>query len=403
MWFHFCTANHDPVGRATLVDMAAWFEAGLLDLGHKVTFSDSGVESGAINLFWECFTPGMGKAIRQTGVQYGIIATEIPDGYAFNWRNESYWKTRFEAFPEAAEGASFIWAMVESTVPYYSTFCPTAFIELGFSSRLIPSLLNGSPEFDFSFFGLRTPYRIEVVDRLRKHAKVEWPERFLAATEVQELIGSTKVGLNFKQSEQWPIPSPTRLGRLIMAKRDVASEKTQVATRQGKIIGLPLDGQDFVEFALERLSANWRERAENTFEQYRTKMPMSLIMDQVFEKTIEGLNIQRNGNRTISLSFTQPPVLVKTVNNWNIVYWNKVYYALLHGCGNIDVRDGFDVLRSIHGKGTVYCAGSLEEILAVVLKHDKPFIRLGKSIVSFLWPILLAWVRIRRLLKNTRS
>ena len=47
MWFHFSSFNHDPVGRTSLVDLAAWFEAGLIDLGHKVTFSDRQVEPGA--------------------------------------------------------------------------------------------------------------------------------------------------------------------------------------------------------------------------------------------------------------------------------------------------------------------------------------------------------------------
>jgi hypothetical protein len=368
MWFHFSSFNHDPVGRTSLVDLAAWFEAGLIDLGHKVTFSDRQVEPGAINLFWECFHPGMASQIRETGVKFGIIATEIPDGIAFNWRKEPQWKERFDAFLEVVEGASFIWAMAESTVPFYARFCPTAFMELGFSDRLIPHYINAKPEFDFSFFGIRTPYRMEAVERVRKYAKVEWPKKFLSADEVGVLIGKTKIGLNFKQSERWPVPSPTRLGRLMMAKRDIASERTEVATRQGEIVGLAPAGQDFVDFALERLNGDWRQRAERVFEDYRDQMPMCDIMDAVLERTVSKLATSDSRKEAIHIApFVPPPVLVRSMGDWNIVHWEGQYYALLKGLGSVDVREGIDALQARYGKRSVLRAGRRRWILAKIL------------------------------------
>ena len=137
-WFHFCNVNHDENGRSTLVDMANWFEAGLLDLGHKVTFSESHLETQAVNILWERFSPRIGREIAESGVVYGLVATEIPDGYAFNWRREPQWKERFDSFHAVANRAAFIWTMIESTLPFYSQFCPTAYMKLGFSERLIP-------------------------------------------------------------------------------------------------------------------------------------------------------------------------------------------------------------------------------------------------------------------------
>lgn len=346
MWFHFCTFNHDPIGRSTLVDMAAWIEAGLIDSGHKVTFSESHLEPNAINVFWECFRSGMGKQIRETGVKYGIIATEIPDGTSFNWRTELNWKNRFDAFFEVASGSSFIWTMVESTIPFYSSFCPTAFMELGFSERLIPPYINVKPEFDFSFFGLKTPYRIEAIERIRKYAKVEWPENFLSADQVGVLISKTRVGLNFKQSETWPVPSPTRLGRLMMAKRDIASEHVEVATRQGMIIGLAPQQQDFVDFALERLNSDWEKRAEKNFETYRDQMPMTSIMESVLDKTVAGLVITDKRKNAISIEL--PPVLIATQGDFNIVHYRDKYFGLLKRLGPIDlVNADIDSLPSV--------------------------------------------------------
>lgn len=363
MRLHFCTFNHDPVGRSTLVDMAAWFIAGLVDSGHKATFSESHLEPGAINLFWECFHPGMGAQIRETGVTYGIIATEIPTGSTFNWREEPHWKQRFDAFLDVASGASFVWTMVESTIPFYARFCPTAFMELGFSERLIPPYIDNEPEFDFSFFGLRTAYRMAAVDRIRKHARVEWPEHFLSPKEVGALIGKTRVGLNFKQSERWPVPSPTRLGRLIMAKRGVAAERTEVATRQGGIAGLAPPGQDFADFALQTLNSGWKQRAENAFADYRDQMPMGSIMESVLDRTIAGLAVAHHRQRAIRVSLsTLPPVLVMTRGDWNVVAWNEGYYALLQSCGDVDVREGIASLRGKYGKRSVYRAGTLRQV-----------------------------------------
>jgi hypothetical protein len=375
-WFHFCTANHNEVGRSTLVDMANWFAAGLLDLGHKVTFSDSYVESGALNVFWDRFRPQMREELAKAGIAYGIVATEIPDGHAFNWRKEPEWKERFDAFHDMARGASFIWTMVESTLPFYSQFCGTSYMELGFSERLIPSQTFSQHDYDFSFFGLRTPYREQLVERLRTYARVEWPENFLSPHEVAELIGRSKIGLSFRQSEVWPIPSPTRLGRLMMAKRGVAAEYVPVATKQGEIAGICPQSSDFAEYALEMLNSDWKQRAESVFDAYRDKMPMRDIMQRVLDQTVDGLQpsrprtsapvaqlaisrqswniarmvrnigtrLQRKqpaGEASIRTDLTaamgDPPILIDTVGSYNIVYFRRKFIAIPQSFGTIDL------------------------------------------------------------------
>ena len=359
-WFHFCTANHHEVGRSTLTDMAAWFEAGLLELGHRVTFSAKGVEKAAINLFWEYFEPGMAAELARSGVEYGIIATEIPDGQGFNWRQEPEWTTRFNVFVEVAQRARFIWTLVESTVPFYSRFCPTAYIELGFSSRLIPAGLHPQPRFDFCFFGLRTPYRQQVTEQLGRYAKVEWPQTFLSPAGVAELIGNSKIGLNFKQSEQWPIPSPTRLGRLLMAKRAVAAEHVPVPTRQGEIAGICPQDVPFHEYALSILDAGWQQHAETAFEVYKTTMPMALIMQRVLDATLpHGSLGSAEGSVPLKLL---PPMLVGEYEHWNFVCWGGEYFALKKQLGPVDVTLGITELQQRYKQRNVRQADSLAEL-----------------------------------------
>jgi hypothetical protein len=359
-WFHFCTANHNAVGRSTLTDMAAWFEAGLLELGHKVTFSETCVERSAINLFWEYFEPGMLEALVGSGIDFGLIATEIPDGQGFNWQNDPRWSARFNTFSEVAPHAKFIWTMIESSVPFYSQFCPTAFIELGFSERLVAAGLNNSPHIDFCFFGLRTPYRETVVKQLQKHAKVVWPQGLLSPAGIAELISNSRVGLNFKQSDQWPIPSPTRLGRLMMAKRAVAAEYVPVPTRQGEIAGICQQSVPFHEHALQILEIGWRENAEAAFARYQVEMPMALIMERVLDQTIH----YRTGGaeaQTVPIKL-YPPVLISEDPIWNFFRWEDEYFSLRKALGAIDVRLGAQALQTIHGVDNVLYAESLSAL-----------------------------------------
>ncbi|WP_430447471.1 MAG: hypothetical protein ACQZ2J_09320 [Pseudomonas piscis] len=366
-WFHFCTANHNKIGRSTLTDMADWFEAGLLDLGHKVTFSETSMERSAINLFWEYFEPGMIEELLRSGIEYGIIATELPDGHGFNWRSDQQWTNRFNTFSEVARHAKFIWTMIESSVPFYSQFCPTAFIELGFSQRLVPASLNKSPNIDFCFFGLRTPYREKVVKQLQMHAKVVWPRNLLSPSDIAELINNSRVGLNFKQSDKWPIPSPTRLGRLMMAKRAVAAEYVPVATRQGDIAGICPEAIPFHEHALHILESGWNKKAELAFERYRTEMPMALIMERVLEQTISQFDtVSEAGTIEIRL---YPPVLIGEDPTWNFFGWENEYFSLRKSLGEIDVRLGAHVLQSLYGVENVLYSNSLSSLYQKVGKE----------------------------------
>ncbi len=349
-WFHFCLANHNTVGKSTLTDMIDWFKSGLRDLGHEVTCSDHDVETGAINIFWERFRPGSDKEIAQAGIVYGIIATEIPDGYAFNWRQEPEWKTRFDSFHQVASKASFIWTMIESTLPFYSQFCPTAYMELGFSERLVPSYLHDKPQHDFCFFGLRTPHREVVIEKLRRRAEVVWPENFLSPAEISKLIGQSKIGLSFKQSALWPIPSPTRLGRLMLAKRGVAAEFVPVATRQGELAGICPELSDYSEYALGLLDSDWKLRAEDVFEAYRAQMPMRDIMQRVLDCTVAGIvssgnsiAFQKKATRppsakiTLAQKLEDPPRLIDSVGAYNIVYFRDKFIGVPQALGPLDL------------------------------------------------------------------
>ena len=182
MHFHFCTYNAIGAGKGTLLDMYLWLQAGLEDLGHKVTFSDETLSPSALNVIWEGFSRESGEELRTSNFEYGLIVTEFMDGSGFNKgtpqseksdrRDEAY-RIRWDGFQSAASRARFFWSMVESNVAGLRQQGPASFIELGYSDRLVPPETE-EPTIDFSFTGIITPHRQRILESLEKRAQVVW-------------------------------------------------------------------------------------------------------------------------------------------------------------------------------------------------------------------------------------
>lgn len=216
MHFHFTMLNHDEIGKKTLFDMYYWFRASLEELGHTVTFSDH-LNPFAINAIWENFSVESGSALAESGLQYGIVATEIPVNETFNNRSDGLWGRRWAGFLAAAKNALFIWSMVDKAIAVYEKMAPACFIELGFTQALVPAWVNCKVKFkyDFCFLGNITEYRRNMLKRLEKEASVFYSNDFFSWGKMGEVFKMCKIGLALRLSEDWPIPSPTRIGRLL--------------------------------------------------------------------------------------------------------------------------------------------------------------------------------------------
>ncbi len=70
-----------------------------------MTIGDT-VAPNAINLIWENMTAAQGEWLRTSGLRYGLVATEIPDGTGFNNRQDGDWATRWQGFQSAARGCA---------------------------------------------------------------------------------------------------------------------------------------------------------------------------------------------------------------------------------------------------------------------------------------------------------
>lgn len=286
MDFHFYLGNHKFPFQDTLTDGMYCLAAGLAEQGHRFTVSHDHLDPGKINVLWELFSPKQSRELAECGLTYGIVTTEVPDGGGFNNRRDGDWGARWEGFCRAAGKASFIWSLVEDAVPAYEHLAPTTFVELGYSPLLLPPKLDLPQTHDFCFFGYPTPYRIDVLTRLEKRASVLWHRGLIASGDLPKMIAHAKVGIALRLADDWPIPSATRLSRLMHAGVGVACEGTRRTTRQSRLLPQQPKDMDFVDFALERLAGDSKAEAAETLERYRAELPMKTVMEAVLDATL---------------------------------------------------------------------------------------------------------------------
>jgi hypothetical protein len=293
MQFHFCAFNHLDAYKGTLLDMFRWLQAGLEELGHEVTFSNESFSPCAVNVVWEGFSPENGEELSNSGLEYGIIVTEFMDGSGFNKgtpqsdqadRRDAAYNQRWRGFQAAAGRAKFFWSMVESNVDTLRQRTPASFIELGYSHRLEPAS-SAEPEIDFSFTGILTPHRQRILEALERRAELVWYRTLLPLAVRDALFAATRINLSINKTVDWQMPSPTRVGMALLSKRGIALDRTPQQTRQSSLVDSCPPGMDFVDFALERLSQNWRLAAEMAFERYRSELPMKGIMERVLDES----------------------------------------------------------------------------------------------------------------------
>jgi hypothetical protein len=286
MHFHICLGNHEPAGIATLHDQVAWVLGGLESLGHQVTYSPKTLLDGAVNLLWENFGTELGEWLTNSHVRYGIVATEIPDGRGFNCRRDPTWQQRWQGFELAARRAEFIWCLVDEAVPAYQRHATSAYLELGYTERLLPPGPRARPTYDFSFAGEARDYRKTIIDGLSRQATVRYGGGLVGVDEQLDNLRMGRVGLALKQSADWRWPSPARLGRLVHERIPVAAERTDVEIGVSRLVPKPAPGEDFVSWALGRLEQDLEAEADATFETYRATMPMRTCMERALDQTL---------------------------------------------------------------------------------------------------------------------
>lgn len=286
--FNIYTGNHIPTARISVEDHVTWIKAGLEALGHEVTVSETDISRSAMNIIFECFVPPFSEVIANGASEFIIVMTEYADGGGFNRRRDESWSIRWREFWKVAHSARAIWTLFEGNEKAMDYPAPASYLELGFAEALVPKV-DLEPDVSFGFFGSRNEHRNEIIDRLiAKGYQVLMPRGIQPSDVLTTQMGRIKVLLDPRGPNLIPMPSITRCGRGIHARRGVLAEKVPHTQGLTKLVTMTAKegAAEFVDHALEMVNGPWRQKADEAFEIARTTMPMAACVERALDESL---------------------------------------------------------------------------------------------------------------------
>lgn len=228
--------NHG-VGARSLADMRHFLTDGLTALGHDVDVSER-IETDRLMIVTDYFAGGMGQRLLDSGAEFAVIATEIPTrhpdsgAFQFNNRTDQDWPLRAVTFSHVAPKAKAILVMdprPETLEAYRQFGVPVSYLGVGYSETLEREMLrwDAEPDLDFAFTGVSTPYRLEVLHALSKRYATGYQPGLLSFEARNIMLRRARCNLCLKLTEDWPLPSFTRIMATLHAGRPAIADQTR--------------------------------------------------------------------------------------------------------------------------------------------------------------------------------
>lgn len=277
MRFHVTLANLQDCDRPSAYSLVEWIGKGLKALGHETTAGPDTVRSDATNIFFEQFFPG--DAATMAHLDYAVIATEWADGYGWNLNGDDpYWRGRWEGFQEVSERARFTWCLVPESVPHAPR---SALLELGWLPDMEQPPLPDV--YDFFHHGSLTEDRMTILNALGKRGhRIAMPLGLAGPVHLDKLIRSSKINLNLRTTDTFPIPSVGRIGRVLHSHRMVISEWAPSTPTPADLVPMCPQGTSFVDFAELQLADYNPDMTELAVDTYRQR-PMTRCLERALD------------------------------------------------------------------------------------------------------------------------
>lgn len=298
--FHWSLFNHDATGAASIDDIMAAISYQLIDLGHDVQRHDMMLSSDFVNIVVEGFDEAGHIAhelsrVKKAGGRTVILATERPGEYAFNgWDPDHPMGGRLRAFPAAAALADAIWTLVPGSEPWYRQFNQNvAFTELGWSAsreRDCAAVAAPPPETDFSFFGMVSDRRRDILRKISKRATVSFPQgddlraHFIPFQERDALVRQAKVVLAIKQRAVWHMVSNSRFSTALHLGRPIIAEPHTTPNVWPGIVKFSRSHGSYIDEALA-LRENWQEEWKRQIEAFADILPPEKCVGAAIRET----------------------------------------------------------------------------------------------------------------------
>jgi hypothetical protein len=235
--FNLFLGNHRAGGLKGMADLILPIFHGLADLGHEVIGYGLNMRPApAVNLLFEFFPDDafVDELLRMKAEQgekfiFGVVCTEdVEDSLVME---QPEFPRRRANLMRILPAADFVWTLLPQVATYdaIAGSPKTALIEYGFSERFLSPRLIPDVErrdVDVLMYGNATPYRMPVVEELRRRGfacfvtdRQAFPD--FAAT---DLVSRSKIVLDLRRGPGVRFPSPTRICKALHAGALVVAE-----------------------------------------------------------------------------------------------------------------------------------------------------------------------------------
>ena len=280
MKFRFTTFNHSPQGQRAVQDLADITGNQIAALGHEVSWSDKpDFIADGLNVVFESFAdprypalPAISEAYAR-GCRFLYVATEEPsESGAFNDAPDQGMRDRQMAFPDACRYARGILHLVagERVTAWYSRWAPAAYAELGHAPGLV-RYLPGEPDYDFGFFGKRTPRRAEMLARLAERGSVIAVHDFQPSAYRDQIMRRARIIVQLREWNTSGVISSSRVTTAMSLGRPVIAEPHSGAGQWAEIAQVSESVDKFYDDAVAAL-ADWRALYRRQFDAFARLM-----------------------------------------------------------------------------------------------------------------------------------
>ncbi len=290
MKFNIVLGNHPAHGINTTRDHTLIIRGGLEEAGHNARLSFDQVTNDEINIFYDYFdaqSSAYFHTLRDSGIQYGLICTEILENMRINARAAG---ARIAALREIGQNAEFVWVMHEPSLANYRELIgheKCLYLPLGYSEAIRELRMRPWRErhIDFVFFGLLTPHRIRILTTLKQRGHTVVHTYNTPGFIRNSIVENSRINLVLKQHDKWPQPSVGRICYLVSNCAVAMAERTSLGDPYENYLHTA-DSSNYVQSCENLIGMDDAPmRAEEFRSNFRNERPMREIMSGLIDNT----------------------------------------------------------------------------------------------------------------------